>query len=294
VCRYVPETANEPVPSTSAVKVIEILRQTVRGLTPPALYRVGAQLLDETCIVRNMGLTGFLKFRRLLRNTETSSNEPLPIRVGGITHPIYVRPGTTDAAQILHSCIREIYGQFLPPDPVRLIIDAGANIGDSTVWYLSRFPEATVIAIEPDPDNFRMLEKNCRPYGDRAVPIQAALWPNDGDVLRMVDSTMAISKSVSKTPGDTGFDCRCVSLRSLLKLSSSGQVDIFKCDIEGSELELFSDGSDEWLPLVRNIAIELHTPECRQAVFSVTSRLGFSSLRYRELYIFARANDRSW
>jgi FkbM family methyltransferase len=283
------------VSSTAAVRVTEILRRTVRGLTPFALYRVGAQVVDGIYIVRNMGLGGFLKFRPLLRSTQTSpAAEPLPVRVGGIEHSIYVRPGTTDPAQIVHSCIREIYGQFLPPGPVRLIVDAGANIGDSTVWYLNRFPEATVIAIEPDPENFRMLEKNCRPYGDRAVLIQAALWHNDEDVLRMVDSTMAIAKSVSKGAGDNGADCRCISVASLLKLSSSGQIDIFKCDIEGAELELFSNGSEEWLPRVRNIAIELHTPECRQTVFSATSRLGFSSLQYRELYVFARTNDRSW
>jgi FkbM family methyltransferase len=263
-------------------------------MTPLALYRVGAQALDSYYIVRNMGPTGFLKFRPLLRSTQLSSNGPVPIRVGGISHAIYVRPGTTDAAQIVHSCIRQIYGQFLPAGPVRFIVDAGANIGDSTVWYLNRFPEATVVAIEPDPENFRLLEKNCRPYGTRAILIQAALWHNDEDVLRMVDSTMAIARSVSKAAGYNGAECRCISVAGLLKLSSSGQIDIFKCDIEGAELELFAYGSNEWLPRVRNIAIELHTPECRQAVFSATSKLGFSSLRYRELYVFARTNDRSW
>ena len=263
-------------------------------MTPLALYRVGAEVLDSYYIVRNMGPGGFLKLRPLLRSTEPSSNGPVPIRVGGISHDIYVRPGTTDAAQIVHSCIRQIYGQFLPAGPVRFIVDAGANIGDSTIWYLNRFPEATVVAIEPDPENFRLLEKNCRPYGDRAILIQAALWHNDEDVLRMVDSTMAIAKSVSKTAGDNEADCRCISVASLLKLSASGQIDILKCDIEGAELELFANASEEWLPRVRNIAIELHTPECRETVFSVTSKLGFSSLRYRELYVFSRANDRSW
>jgi FkbM family methyltransferase len=263
-------------------------------MTPLSLYRVGAQFLDSCYIIRNMGLVGYLKLRPLLRESQVSSNGPVAIRVGGISHPVYVRPGTTDAAQIVHSCIRRIYGQFLPTGPVRFIIDAGANIGDSTVWYLNRFPEATVVAIEPDPENFPMLEKNCRPYGDRAILIQAALWHNDEDVLRMVDSTMAIAKSVSKGAGVDGTDCRCISVASLLKLSSSGQIDILKCDIEGAELELFANGSKEWLPRVRNIAIELHTPECRQTVFSVTSSLGFSNLRYRELYVFARTGDQSW
>jgi FkbM family methyltransferase len=269
----------------------------VRGLVPLSLYRVAARILDDTYVVRNMGLSGFLKFRPLLRSTEVlrgtrSSHDPVAVRVGGIGHPIYVRPGTTDPAQVVHSCIRQIYGKFLPADPVRFIVDAGANMGDSTVWYLNRFPEATVVAIEPDPANFQMLEKNCRPYGDRVILLRAAIWHNDQDVLRIVDATMASAKSVSKTLDGNGFDCPCVSVTNLLKMSAFGQVDILKCDIEGAELELFSNGAEEWLPMVRNIAIELHTPACQEAVFSATSKLGFSRLRYRELHIFTRTNDR--
>lgn len=280
--------------ATAVVRLTELLRRAVRGITPFGVYRTGAQLLDSFYIARNMGLGGFLKFRPLLRNSGSTASEPIPVRVRGIRYPVYVRPGTTDPAQIVHSCIRKIYAKFLPPDPVRLIVDAGANIGDSTVWYLNRFPDATVIAIEPDPENFKMLEQNCRPYGDRAVLIQAALWHNDDDVLRMVDASMESAKSVSKAPGDSEFACHCVSVQNLLKRSSSERIDIFKCDIEGSELGLFSHGAEEWLPRVRNIAIELHTPECRDTVFAATSGQGFSRLRYRELYVFARANDKSW
>lgn len=239
-----------------------------------------------------MGISGYLRFQPLLRRRPAQSRDVLPVNVGGIRHSIYVRPGSTDAAQVVHSCIREIYGQFLPAGPVRLIVDAGANIGDSTVWYLNRFPEATVIAVEPDPGNFRMLERNCRPYGDRAILVQAALWHNDTDTLRLVDTGMAYATAVSATAGDTAFDCRCISMKSLLALSSLSEIDIFKCDIEGSELDLFSNRVEDWLPKARSIAIELHTPECREAVFAATSRLGFSSLRYRELYIFERNDDR--
>ena len=40
-----------------------------------------------------------------------------------------------------------------------------------------------------------------------------------------------------------------------------------KIDIERSELELFSRNTDNWLPYIRNLCIELHGPDC-EAVFS--------------------------
>src|SRR5262245_8086929 len=49
------------------------------------------------------------------------------------------------------------------PDP-RVIVDAGANIGLSSIWFATQYPEAKVIAIEPNRDNFALLEENTAAY----------------------------------------------------------------------------------------------------------------------------------
>jgi hypothetical protein len=41
---------------------------------------------------------------------------------------------------VIDATIREIYSRRLPKEPVRAVVDAGAYIGDTTCWYLSRFP----------------------------------------------------------------------------------------------------------------------------------------------------------
>lgn len=58
----------------------------------------------------------------------------------------------------------------------RVLIDVGANIGPTTIAILSRLPEARGFAIEPAPENFRLLEHNVlgNALGDRTVLVQAA------------------------------------------------------------------------------------------------------------------------
>ena len=40
------------------------------------------------------------------------------------------------------------------------IIDAGANIGVSSIWFALRYPAATIIAVEPDSNNLAVARRN--------------------------------------------------------------------------------------------------------------------------------------
>jgi predicted O-methyltransferase YrrM len=46
--------------------------------------------------------------------------------------------------------------------PVRTIVDAGAHIGSSALWFASRYPNARIIAIEPHPATFTFLHENIK------------------------------------------------------------------------------------------------------------------------------------
>jgi FkbM family methyltransferase len=145
-----------------------------------------------------------------------------------------------------------------------------------------------VIAVEPDESNYSLLEQNCRPYGKRAILLRAAVWSRDDEVLEIVGSEEACGISVAPGTTATAVACPSISMTSLLRLIPDQRADILKCDIEGAELQLFGEGVQEWLPLVRYIAIELHTPECHRAVFSATAPFGFSCQRYRNIYFLQR------
>jgi FkbM family methyltransferase len=102
-----------------------------------------------------IGLTNFPV--DLLNQFAVSS---ISIRIPGLLSPIIVRLNSTDPDILRTVFVRGKYEHSLPADP-KVIVDVGAKAGHSTAWFRARFPRAFIIAIEPDPDDFRILQQNC-------------------------------------------------------------------------------------------------------------------------------------
>ena len=69
------------------------------------------------------------------------------------------------------------------------MIDAGAFIGDTAAYFLSRFSNLHVTAIEPNLDNFTLARTNLAPYGDRVNLLNQALGGRAGEVYFAGHST---------------------------------------------------------------------------------------------------------
>src|ERR1700687_1707281 len=93
----------------------------------------------------------------------------------GIT--MWVREGDDRAV------MQEVHSYTLPDYPVQTIIDAGAHIGAATAYFKQRWPDAQVVAIEPEQGNYDMLFRNVS-YG--ALAIRARLAYTDDDVVLAV------------------------------------------------------------------------------------------------------------
>jgi FkbM family methyltransferase len=119
-----------------------------------------------------------------------------------------------------------------------LIVDCGANIGVSVLWFSARYPEAHIVAIEPAPDNFALLRRNCL---DLDVDLR-----NVG--IGAVDGTANLSTASgtgygyrTNLSGD-GLPTKILSLGTILasKPASCYTPFLLKVDIEGAEKYLFS------------------------------------------------------
>ena len=55
------------------------------------------------------------------------------------------------------------------------IIDCGAHIGCTSIFFALRYPKCRIVSIEPDAQNFEMLSENVRGFTN-VVPINAAVW----------------------------------------------------------------------------------------------------------------------
>ena len=67
-----------------------------------------------------------------------------------------------------------------------MIIDAGANVGMSAVYFSLRYLRTTAIAIEPEPTNFAVLEENAKLFS-KIVPMHAALWNHEA-IVKLQDT----------------------------------------------------------------------------------------------------------
>lgn len=215
-----------------------------------------------------VGVTGALAYlaARPFRYTPTYAR-----RVEGVRHPVTVRLGTTDVSVLRQVLLEQHYAVPLPFTPTR-IIDAGANIGLSAVFFANRYPDAEIIAIEPDASNFRLVQQNTAPY-PKIRAIQAALAPHDGESV-VIDPGLGHHGFQTAAHG-TGPRVPALSVASVMRHASWTHVDVLKLDIEGAERDVFAT-SHLWIDWVRCCMVELHdhlTPGCAEAFDRATATL---------------------
>lgn len=119
-----------------------------------------------------------------------------------------------------------------------VIIDAGANVGYSSLFFSAQYPDAKVIALEIEPQTFAMLRKNVAGC-PRIKPSLAALWSHDDGVDFHSGAHQSWSNFVSdKQATDVGGRTPSVRLDQLLLANERALV--IKLDIEGAEREACS------------------------------------------------------
>jgi len=173
-----------------------------------------------------------------------------------VFHPLILRNNTTDT-RVFNSIF--VMKEFELPRAIspKCIIDGGAYTGLSTLFFARKYPKAKIIAVEPEPSNFAVLEQHTVSY-PTISRIQAGLWNKDAQ-LKIVDRGLGKwGFAVEEIPDGSAYDVCSVTLNSLLQQSGCDRIDILKLDIEGAEWELFSENFSAWLDKTDCIIIELH------------------------------------
>jgi len=169
---------------------------------------------------------------------------------------------------------------------IKLIVDCGAYIGLSSIWFLNEYRNADLVAIEPDPKNFSILQKNLRPYGQRAKLLKAAIWPRKGALVASKEKYrdgQEWTRQVRECVNNEKPEINAINIDSIISESGFEKIDILKIDIERSEIELFSHNYKQWLSKTRNIVIELHDEECSKVFFKALSGYNYLLSRSGEL-----------
>jgi FkbM family methyltransferase len=224
---------------------------------------------------------GLVQFLRILLAPKGTT---LSVRLPNIPHEITIRPTKPDVLVLwqtfgLQQC------RLTLSTPAKLIVDAGANIGCTAVFFANVYPTATIIAVEPHTDNVALAEKNCYLYPNVQI-VQGAVWhePKMLEIENPTGESWAF-RMRERCLKETSEGIRGYTID---ELSRGANIDILKVDIEGGEKQLFGKQTS-WLSRVGTMLVEVHGKECRDTVKRASLQARFQRLPPQgEYLVFAR------
>jgi FkbM family methyltransferase len=210
---------------------------------------------------------------RAMKSRPPRGAPPPSLRFRRLEPAVLYRPGSTDV-QVAWEIFRQRQYACALPWRFDTIVDCGASVGMFAAFALRERgePFSRYVAVEADPEAFRMLERQIDSLGLRATSrtIEAAAWSVDGEV-RFDDSGPSWAHRVSS---EGRRRVRAMRLESILDEASLDQCDLLKLDIEGGEREVLPSIRD-WGPRVRAVVAELHDGLDYRWFARVTSDAGF-------------------
>ena len=143
------------------------------------------------------------------------------------------------------------------------IVDCGANIGLTSLMFKKNFPNAKIICIEPEPENFRQLCLNIdNNQLDNVTTLPMGVWHEKTTLsadLSFRDRSnwaFALKEGINSDEVNVPVD----SLTNIVANEGWTHIDILKIDIEGSEFGLFRN-LHAWQSIfntVKIVSIEVH------------------------------------
>ena len=242
--------------------------------------------------VKNLGLENSLRLH--IAKAFTKSGQPAEARSKHLKHPVSFRTGTSDLHVFHQIFVEREYACLDDLKDVGLILDLGANVGFSSAYFLSKFPDSFVVAVEPDPANFVALEHNLKPYEGRYKLVRAAVWPENTKLyfdITTLGQQAEWGRKVGTAPL-SNIEVEGIDINSLLNMTPYPRISLLKMDIEGAEREVFSRNIQPWLSLTDAFAIEVHGAECEQMLQTAISGCNFSQSRSGELTIGIKSPTR--
>lgn len=193
-------------------------------------------------------------------------------RRGGFAARFELRGGSSDARTFAQIFLDEQYNlrrldrwpeierRYRAPEPgAPLVLDLGANIGLSALFFTHLFPGARVLAVEPDPGNAARLRAHAAGQAG-VLPLEAAVAGRDGRVrIANPEGPTAGRRTSPAGAGEPGT-IEALSIGSLLaRARAAGPCRpwLVKIDIEGAEQGLFAENLD-WLDQFPLVLIEPH------------------------------------
>jgi len=211
----------------------------------------------------------------LWRATGTQDN--ITVRLKSDQTLIIRKPPTKDIDIAYEIFVPDIYQcpKELDVKDVRKIVDVGANVGYSCIYWLHHFPDSRVIAFEPHPDHVRQINLHLQinDVADRVTLLASAAGTQAG---KMFLTDMGPESALLAASSNNTI---LVPVVDWFTEIGEEQIDLLKIDIEGSEYPLLADTRFESLK-IKTCVLEWHNtsdyPDGRTWCINRLTQLGYS------------------
>ena len=158
------------------------------------------------------------------------------------------------------------------PDPfpgeyrAEIVVDIGAHVGSATRLFKSRYSTAHVIAFEPNPTSFAVLERNLEGISDVEL-VRAGLSDTNGKVRLFSGRYSSMQASMLPNEENTAEYVTVDCLNATEALASRGieKVSIIKLDAEGYEVRIL-DALGRYAKTADIVYLEYHSELDRHAI----------------------------
>lgn len=229
-------------------KALNILSKYVRAYGLPGMGTLARHYFQMTHRARGA----------LINFEIPSSNRKVHLRAGSSDWKVFTQVFLDDEYGVdtmwLHSSLRARYERILAEGKLPVIVDAGANIGLSSIRLSSIFPQAHLIALEPDVDNWRLAEKNCA--GLPVTVINAGVWSRHTRVA-VRDSGVAEWAYRFEETSDAEQGVQAITVDDALERVPGGALLLVKMDIEGAESSVLAADA-AWIQTGTPLIVESH------------------------------------
>ncbi len=196
---------------------------------------------------------------RLKKNAKRSNKNEGIIKESFLNFEVY-----SYGYGILNYLIEEIFlsNEYYFESTIKnpIIIDCGANIGLSVLYFKRLYPDSHILAFEPNPFSFDLLKKNIEVNELKNISIfNIGLYDREEKISFFTDDHPGTLKgSIDKNRGgNKEFQIATEKLSNYLLQYE--EIDLVKMDVEGAETNIVTDLFDtSTMVKVKEFIIEYH------------------------------------
>jgi FkbM family methyltransferase len=219
-------------------------------------FQLGADVTSRFSLAQNTLLFHLANGRLIRGGSHLPGDATLyRIRIRAKPHDLWLRTFAGDLFVLHEVFLSRCYAlpKTFSTQP-EVVVDLGAHVGLTTLFWYANFGRAQYVCVEPSPANIALLQRNVAALEAQVYVVPAAISSTAGHV-HFNPGRWSWGGQLD-TSAHQGFEVRCTTMHEIISSLSIRRIDLLKVDIENGVESLFRH-NNAWLSKVQTIVAEL-------------------------------------